>query len=71
LGSETLVHGRLVGTDDLLTVKLSGPAPAGERISVTPRLQHLHMFDRTTGRRIDPIQQETIASRLAAVDTAD
>jgi len=71
LGSETLLHGRLVGTEDLLTVKLSGPAPAGTRISVTPRLQHLHVFDRTTGKRIDPIQQETIASRLAAVDTAD
>jgi sn-glycerol 3-phosphate transport system ATP-binding protein len=72
LGSETLVHGRLAGADDhRLTVKLGGLAPAGDRISVMPRLEHLHVFDRVTGRRIDPVVEEIGASRLAAVDTAD
>ena len=72
LGSETLVHGRLAGTEDhRLTVKLSGPAPAGDRISVMPQLEHLHVFERENGKRIDPIVQETAASLLAAVDTAD
>src|SRR5689334_16259969 len=72
LGSETLVHGYLPGTgDQRLTVKLAGQAPAGDRMSVMPRLEHLHVFDGATGKRIDPIVEETAASRLAAVDTAD
>jgi hypothetical protein len=40
-------------------------------MSVMPRLEHLHVFDGATGKRIDPIVEETAASRLAAVDTAD
>jgi hypothetical protein len=36
-----------------------------------PQLEHLHVFDRENGKRIDPIVQETAASLLAAVDTAD
>jgi sn-glycerol 3-phosphate transport system ATP-binding protein len=72
LGSETLVHGRLTGAQERqLTVKLAGPAPAGERLSVAPRLDHLHVFDRPTGRRIDPIGEETGAPRLAAMYPAD
>jgi sn-glycerol 3-phosphate transport system ATP-binding protein len=72
LGSETLVHGRLAGTkDQSLTVKLAGAVPAGERLAVAPRLDHLHVFDRTTGHRIDPIGAEPLIPRLAAVDTAD
>jgi sn-glycerol 3-phosphate transport system ATP-binding protein len=72
LGSETLVHGRLTGAQErLLTVKLAGPAPAGERLSVVPRRDHLHVFDQATGRRIDPIGEETGAPRLAAMYPAD
>jgi sn-glycerol 3-phosphate transport system ATP-binding protein len=72
LGSETLVHGRLAGSEEYrLTVKLGGPAAAQDRISVMPRLEHLHLFDRTSGKRIDPIVEENRISRLAAVDTAD
>jgi sn-glycerol 3-phosphate transport system ATP-binding protein len=71
LGSETLVHGRLAGGDAPVTVKLVGPAPAGEVLSVAPQSPHIHVFDRESGRRIEPIGQETTSERLAAVGTAD
>jgi sn-glycerol 3-phosphate transport system ATP-binding protein len=72
LGSETLVHGHLSsGEDQSLTVKLVGPAPAGDRLAVTPQPQHLHVFDHASGRRIDPIGEETVSPPLAALDTAD
>jgi sn-glycerol 3-phosphate transport system ATP-binding protein len=72
LGSETLVHGRLAGAkDQQLTVKLAGPVPAGDRMSVAPLPHHLHVFELETGRRIDPIGAESDAPLLAAVDTAD
>jgi sn-glycerol 3-phosphate transport system ATP-binding protein len=70
LGSETLVHGRLDG-DHPLVVKLAGPSGGGERLSVTPQVEHMHVFDRASGRRIDPVGEENMASRLAAADTAD
>ena len=67
LGSETLVHGHLTGGEDQsLTVKLAGPAPAGDRLTVAPQPEHLHVFDQASGRRIDPIGEETSAPRLAA-----
>jgi sn-glycerol 3-phosphate transport system ATP-binding protein len=72
LGSETLVHGHLTdGEDQSLTVKLVGPAPAGDHLSVAPQLEHLHVFDQASGQRIDPICEETTTVRLAAVNTAD
>jgi sn-glycerol 3-phosphate transport system ATP-binding protein len=72
LGSETLVHGHLPGGEDQsLTVKLAGPAPADDRLAVAPQPEHLHVFDETSGRRIDPIGEETSAPRLAALGTAD
>ena len=72
LGSETLVHGHLAGGEEQsLTVKLAGPAPAADRLSVAPLLEHLHVFDRTSGRRIDPLGEETVTLPLAAADTAD
>jgi sn-glycerol 3-phosphate transport system ATP-binding protein len=70
LGSETLVHGRLAG-DHPLVVKLVGPGMGGERLSVAPQVEHMHVFDRASGRRIDPIGEENMATRLAAADTAD
>src|SRR6185503_17825651 len=72
LGSETLVHGHLTGGEEQsLVVKLVGPAPAGDRLEVTPQLEHLHVFDEPSGRRIDPIGEETVTAPLAAVGTAD
>jgi sn-glycerol 3-phosphate transport system ATP-binding protein len=70
LGSETLVHGRLDGGDPLV-VKLLGPSAGGERLSVAPQVEHMHVFDRASGQRIDPVGEENRASRLAAADTAD
>jgi sn-glycerol 3-phosphate transport system ATP-binding protein len=72
LGSETLVHGHLTGSEEqTLTVKLVGPPPPGERLSVAPQLAHLHVFDQASGRRIDPIREETVGPPLAAVHSAD
>ena len=72
LGSETLVHGHLAGGEEQsLTVKLVGPPPPGDRLSVAPQLEHLHVFDEPSGRRIDPICEETATSPLAAANTAD
>jgi sn-glycerol 3-phosphate transport system ATP-binding protein len=72
LGSETLVHGHLTGGEEQsLVVKLAGPAPAGERLTVRPQPEHLHVFDRASGRRTDPSREENPVSRLAAAGTAD
>jgi sn-glycerol 3-phosphate transport system ATP-binding protein len=72
LGSETLVHGHLVqGEAQPLTVKLSGGPPTSDRVSVVPQSEHLHVFDRPSGQRIDSVVAETSAARLAAADTAD
>ena len=57
--------------DHPLVVKLAGPSAGGERLSVAPQVEHMHVFDRASGRRIDPVGEENMASRLAAADTAD
>ena len=46
-----------------LVVKLAGPSAGGERLSVAPAARALHVFDRASGRRIDPIGEENMASR--------
>jgi sn-glycerol 3-phosphate transport system ATP-binding protein len=71
LGSETLVHGRLVGSDQPLTVKMMGAFAGGERLSVAPQREHLHVFDQASGRRIDPHVGENVTRPLAAADSAD
>ena len=72
LGSETLVHGHLTGDEEQsLVVRVAGAAPLGERLAVRPQPEHLHVFDRATGCRIDPIGEENAATRLAAAGTAD
>jgi sn-glycerol 3-phosphate transport system ATP-binding protein len=72
LGSETLVHGHLTGGEEQsLVVKLTGPAPPGDRLEVRPQPEHLHVFDQTSGQRIDPIGEENVAGWLAAAGTAD
>ncbi len=55
LGAETLVHGRLEGGKAELTARVDGeaaPVKAGStmRFAVDPR--HLHLFDRTSGARL-------------------
>ena len=71
LGSETLVHGRVLGGKQPLVIKLAGPFPGGEHLSVAPKLEHLHVFDRASGLRIDPAGAEIAARPLAAADIAD
>ena len=56
LGSETLVHGRL---DDAagqeMVVRLPGHAPSGDRLSLQILAEHLHVFDRASGQRMQGI----------------
>jgi sn-glycerol 3-phosphate transport system ATP-binding protein len=58
LGSETVVHGHAAQGhktgDQTLVVKLAGPAPATDRLTVWPVPRQLHVFDSTTGQRIEP-----------------
>jgi len=52
LGSETLVHGRLDGVAaQEMVVRLPGHAPAGERLPLRLMPEHMHVFDRASGRR--------------------
>jgi len=56
LGSETLVHGRVVGGDDeAIVVKVPGAVAPTETIAVSVQVGHVHIFDHATGKRIDPI----------------
>ena len=68
LGSETLVHGRLADTParevptpevparevpvQEIVVRLPGQAPFGERLPLRLMPEHLHLFDRVSGRRM-------------------
>jgi len=74
LGSETVVHGRAAQGDktgdQTLVVKLTGPAPATDRLSVWPTPGQLHVFDRATGRRIEPIGARSAAVPLARAAAA-
>jgi sn-glycerol 3-phosphate transport system ATP-binding protein len=70
LGSETVVHGRVAESDQTLVVKLAGPAPAAERLTVWPMPGQLHVFARTTGRRIEPIGTGKAATPLARTAAA-
>jgi sn-glycerol 3-phosphate transport system ATP-binding protein len=56
LGSETLVHGRLAGfpTQEMV-VRTPGHAPAGERLALSLMAEHLHLFDRASGRRMPSV----------------
>jgi sn-glycerol 3-phosphate transport system ATP-binding protein len=70
LGSETVVHGRAAESDQALVVKLAGPVPATDRLTVRPIPTQLHVFDRATGRRIDPIRDESASIPLARTTAA-
>jgi sn-glycerol 3-phosphate transport system ATP-binding protein len=55
LGADTIVHGRLVGTDATLLTRLSGGttlAP-GDRLPLAGASRHLHLFDAETGHRLE------------------
>jgi sn-glycerol 3-phosphate transport system ATP-binding protein len=58
LGSETVLHGRLVGSGEPLVAKLAGPAAtasaAGTEVAVALPPEDWHVFDAETGRRLDP-----------------
>jgi sn-glycerol 3-phosphate transport system ATP-binding protein len=57
LGSETLVHGRVVGRDnDTIVVQAAGAVRPAETISLAIQSDHAHIFDRATGTRIDPLR---------------
>ncbi len=53
LGSECVVIGRMAD-GQLLSVRLAGAAPEGDRITLRFPSKHLHVFDTQTGLRIDP-----------------
>ncbi len=56
LGSETLIHGRIVGQDNAaVVIKVSGAVSPSETITISIQNDHVHVFDSTTGMRIDPI----------------
>jgi sn-glycerol 3-phosphate transport system ATP-binding protein len=53
LGADTIVHGRL--TDDTrIVARAAGSAnlPLGETVRLAARPEHIHLFDRGTGRRL-------------------
>jgi sn-glycerol 3-phosphate transport system ATP-binding protein len=54
LGADTLVHGRLDGSDAELTARLPGNAPvaAGEALPVAVDRARLHLFDADSGARL-------------------
>jgi sn-glycerol 3-phosphate transport system ATP-binding protein len=55
LGSETLIHGRVVGpTGETLTVKVPGAVAPAETVHVAIQAGYAHVFDAQTGTRIDP-----------------
>jgi sn-glycerol 3-phosphate transport system ATP-binding protein len=56
LGSETLIHGRIAGHgDDIFVVRVPGAIVPSETITVAVQADQAHVFDRATGKRIDPV----------------
>ena len=55
LGAETLVHGRIRGTDEALTVRVSEHAEvaSGEQLALRVDPARVHLFDPGTGRRLN------------------
>jgi sn-glycerol 3-phosphate transport system ATP-binding protein len=55
LGADTVVHGRIAGSDQALAVRLAGTSrvAADDQLALSPDLDRLHLFDATTGRRLD------------------
>ncbi len=54
LGSETLIHGRIVGNDaTTVVVKVPGAVAPPETVTVAVQPEQVHLFDGTTGVRIN------------------
>ncbi|MCC7282727.1 MAG: sn-glycerol-3-phosphate ABC transporter ATP-binding protein UgpC [Acetobacteraceae bacterium] len=65
LGAESLVHGRLAGSQDDFTVRLQGTAPLrGATLPVALPPAQLHVFDAASGKRLDPVGADA-AARVA------
>jgi sn-glycerol 3-phosphate transport system ATP-binding protein len=69
LGSESLVHGRVGETP--MVVKLIGRAPSDDTLRISLQAAHMHVFDRSSGRRIEAIRAKTDPSALVAAGTQD
>ncbi len=54
LGADTVIHGKVLGTDDALTLRLNGihTVTPGQRINLGADTAHLHFFDAETGARL-------------------
>lgn len=55
LGADTLVHGRIMGGQQVATVRLPGYARVrpGERCALNVQAEKFHVFDATSGKRIE------------------
>jgi sn-glycerol 3-phosphate transport system ATP-binding protein len=72
LGSEMVVHGHLAAPGEPpFVVKLATAEGLGERLAIEVNPEHMHVFDRGSGRRIDPIGAENTGPRLEAAQLAD
>jgi sn-glycerol 3-phosphate transport system ATP-binding protein len=63
LGADTVVHGRIAGSDQALAVRLAGTSrvAADDQLTLTPDLARLHLFDPATGRRLDVRSRSDLA----------
>jgi sn-glycerol 3-phosphate transport system ATP-binding protein len=55
LGSESLVHGRLVGGEETIVVKAPGSMVSSETVSVGVQSEQAHIFDAESGMRVGTI----------------
>ncbi|WP_282077308.1 sn-glycerol-3-phosphate ABC transporter ATP-binding protein UgpC [Epibacterium ulvae] len=55
LGADTVVHGKLTGQTDPLTLRLTGvhSIATGESFSLHSALENIHLFDSATGKRLN------------------
>ena len=56
LGSETLLHGRVVSAvGEAITLKIAGAVTPAETVTAGIQRDHVHIFDAANRNRIDPI----------------
>ena len=56
LGSETLLHGHIANDEqETIVVKVPGAVTREGSVTVSIQADQAHVFDRTTGKRIDPV----------------
>jgi len=53
LGSESVVHGKLA-SGEIMALRLPGAPPSAAVLEIAPRIEHLHVFDAETGKRLPP-----------------